>query len=226
MKIYAILLAGGKGLRFGTDIPKQFMLLHGQPVFSWALKAFEETGRIDRYIITAHNQWHEVIEETVTSLSLSHKTILTEGGKERSDSVRNALKAAPFEEDDILLFHDAARPLVSPESIQRCIHEVHHHKAAALYVPAVDTITRIEGGYVSAIPPRDELYYAQTPQGFTYGIISKAHKSGLTATDDVSLVITSGEKVKMVMGHYDNIKITNPEDLQLAEFYLLQQQKK
>ena len=126
-----------------------------------------------------------------------------------------------FNAGDVILFHDAVRPFVSQETISGVIHEAREHGAAGTYIPAVDTIAEIESGIVTSIPPRENLYYAQTPQGFRYRIIRDAHEKALKngvshATDDVSLVIDAGYEVRMVMGSNLNFKITTKDDYLMA----------
>ena len=147
------------------------------------------------------------------------------GGITRQSSSYNAINSGIFSDEDILIFHDAARPFVLPVIINACIEAAVESDASGVYVKATDTIAEIDKGYVRRIPSREGLYYTQTPQAFKYKRIKEAHdmavaKNIINATDDVSLIIDAGYKVKMVKGDYMNIKITSAFDLEIAKFIL------
>ena len=222
--IYVVILAGGIGSRIKSELPKQFLKLNEQPVLIHTLKKFdipEITGKIivmpDEYIPMANS----ILEE----YKMKDILAIVPGGKTRQGSSYNALNSLEFNEDDILICHDAARPFVKQEYIKACITETIKTGASGLYVKAIDTIAEAENEYIKNIPSRDELYYTQTPQVFRYNILKEAHELALSkkitnATDDVSLVLDAGYKVKIVEGDYDNIKITTPFDLKIGEMML------
>ena len=223
-KTYAIILAGGKGLRMGESKPKQLLPLSRKPILMWSISTFNELKAIDHILVVSPKEYIDEIDSMIKQNNISKflKTIV--GGKERQDSVYNALCSWEFDDDDILLFHDAARPFIKKDTISKLIEETQKHGAAGIYVPAIDTITEIEDDFVKSIPPRKKMYNTQTPQSFKFKIIWDAHQKGRgendsTATDDVSLVIQNGGKVKFVEGGYSNMKITNKNDYEIARYY-------
>lgn len=221
---YAVILAGGKGLRVGGDIPKQLLPLAGKPVIRWSVETFHSVDEIDGIIVVGEKSSLVQIRELLPPYDFPKIISFIEGGIERSDSSYNALVSREFASDDIILFHDAARPFITPEIINNLIIEIKATGASGVYIPAVDTVTVAENNFVSYIPERKNVYYAQTPQGFRYGIIKNAHekyKDGnlkISATDDVSLVMASGFDVKLVNGSVSNFKITTDVDYKIAEF--------
>jgi len=221
---YAVILAGGKGLRLGGYIPKQLLPLNGKPVIIWSVQTFNSVDEIDKIIIVGEKNSLMTVREMLPSSDFPKIISFIEGGAERSDSSYNALISREFTPDDIILFHDAARPFINPEIIKSLITEVKSSGAAGVYIPAVDTVTVAEEDFVSLIPERKNVYYAQTPQGFRYNIIQDAHnryrEGGLNVkvTDDVSLVMAAGYKVKLVTGSVQNFKITTEFDYRIAEF--------
>jgi len=156
------------------------------------------------------------------------KLKVVEGGEKRQDTVLNALAASGATEGDIVLVHDAVRPLVSVDTIEHCISAVEKHGAAIVGLPAVDTVKIVDrtadGAVISSTMPRERVVMAQTPQGFHYSLLKKAMDEatadGFVGTDEASVVERSGQRVAVVMGGRENFKITSPGDLELAEFYL------
>lgn len=218
--VYAVILAGGRGSRLNSDIPKQLLMLGNKPVIQWSVDAFIKSPSVDRLLIVCEQGIMDEIKSFFSGSDYSSITAFVQGGKERSDSSFNALKALPYRDDDIILFHDAARPFVSERIIHDIVSEVKNSGAAGTYIPAVDTVTSISGGIVQLVPDRSSLYYAQTPQGFRYDIINNAHEnpSAEAVTDDVTLVMNKGKNVSMVNGELVNFKITTDYDYQIAQF--------
>ncbi len=155
---------------------------------------------------------------------------VVEGGDNRQESVCNALKSLDCEADDIVLVHDAVRPLIEPAVIRRVIEAVEKHNAAIVGLPALDTIKQVErtadGAIITATIPREYIVQAQTPQGFRFGLLRKvfaeAEADGFVGTDEASVAERAGIQVFVVPGSPSNLKITQPGDLELAEFYLAQ----
>jgi len=155
---------------------------------------------------------------------------VVEGGDNRQESVSHALAALPAEDDDVVLVHDAVRPLIDAATIDRTIDAVIEYGAAIVGLPAVDTIKQVErtaeGAIVTSTIPRERVVMAQTPQGFRYGLLRKAFaeamSDGFVGTDEASVVERAGLPVAVVHGSQVNLKITQPGDLELAEFYLRQ----
>jgi len=222
--VYAVILAGGKGLRLNSHTPKQLLMLGNRSVLKCSVDAFVNSPAVDRGIIVCEKGIMDIIRSDFTSEEYPEIAAFVEGGRERSDSSFNALKALPFNDDDIILFHDAARPFVTERIISDVVHKASITGAAGTYIPAVDTVAVIQDSIVKDIPERGNLYYAQTPQGFRYDIIRKAHEKaasgkGSSATDDVSLVMNMGIDVSMVSGEPFNFKITTDYDYSIARIY-------
>jgi 2-C-methyl-D-erythritol 4-phosphate cytidylyltransferase len=219
--VYAVILAGGQGSRLGAETPKQLMPLAGRPVIAWSLDLFSSADCVDGIIVVSHADTRGSVELLLGDRAFRKVIAVVDGGETRQGSVWNALVSRSFEDDDVVLLHDAARPFASDAVAVRCIDEARRHGAAGTYVKAVDTIAATEGGFVSSIPPRDSLYLAQTPQAFRYGFIRRAHERArangmFDATDDAGLALDAGYMVKVVQGDYRNIKITTAFDLETA----------
>jgi 2-C-methyl-D-erythritol 4-phosphate cytidylyltransferase len=220
-RIYAIVLAGGKGLRLGGDIPKQFLPLGGRPVILRTIDLFQSLEGIDGIIVVLPADYISTFNNESEKYKYQKIIKVIAGGETRQGSAYNALNSYEFDDEDILIFHDAARPFVNKETVINLIDAVEETGSAGTYVKAVDTITEIRDDLVNNIPDRNSLYSAQTPQGFKYRIIKRAHddarKAGIIgATDDVSLVLRTGEIVKAVHGDYGNFKITTDSDYRRA----------
>ena len=172
----------------------------------------------------------ERVESQLRKHGILEKVSVIEGGDTRQESVSNALKMLPAEEEDIVLVHDAVRPLIDPAIIERTIESVERHQAAIVAVPAIDTIKQVErtadGAIITTTIPRERIVLAQTPQGFRYHILRRgvdaAEADGFIGTDEASLVERLGIEVAVVQGSPRNLKITQPGDLLLAEYYLHQ----
>ena len=221
----AVILAGGKGLRFGGNIPKQMLQLGSKPVISWSVDTFHKIDLIDKIIIVSEKNLTDIIKKLYPENIYPKITAYAEGGKERSDSSYNALESILFNEDDIILFHDAARPFISEDIIVKLINTASITGAAGTYVRATDTVALVNDMLIKSIPERDTVYSAQTPQCFKYDIIKKAHMINKKApmknvTDDISLVVNMGADVAVIIGSNMNIKITTELDMKFAEFLI------
>ncbi len=223
MKRCAIIVAGGMGQRMGSAVPKQFLKLGTKPIIAWSIETFVTSQLIDRIIITIHPDYKKQLEEVINTYSPDTDIIITHGGKTRQESCFNGLHAYNFASDDIVLIHDAARPFVTVDMINRCIEAAKLHGACGIYVPVKETIAQVNHSQVTHVLPRETLYAAQTPQCFRYSIIIDAHikareRNITNATDDVSLALLAGYTIKAVTGDfYTNIKITTNEDMELAK---------
>jgi 2-C-methyl-D-erythritol 4-phosphate cytidylyltransferase len=218
MKTVAIITAAGYGRRMGK--PKQFIEIGGKPILEWSLSAFEAAEFIDEIILVVNE---EGIDQARKFKASKLKQVVA-GGKERQDSVYAGLKALP-EEVGIVAIHDGARPFVSSEIIENAVAEAKECGAVVVGVPVSDTIKAVDSRRltVNHTLKREELWAAQTPQVFKRDVILRAYEEGkekYRVTDDAMLVEKIGIPVKMVMGSYRNIKITNPEDLKIAQGYL------
>jgi len=207
----AIILAGGKGERFGGEVPKQFVILHGRRVMDYAIKAFEQHPDIHQIVVVVPANW----EAAIAAEYPQHQIVL--GGETRRESSFNGLKACPKDTAKVLL-HDAARPFLDYDTIQRVLDALDAADAVDTTIPATDTIVQVEAGLITSMPVRDYLYQGQTPQGFRYPVICQAHKSVFVeTTDDIRLVKELGVPCVAVEGSRFNFKITSSNDLYMAE---------
>ncbi len=220
MKKYIIIVAGGKGLRMGGDIPKQFLPICGKPVLMRTLEAFHAYDASMHLIlvlpVSQQAYWKQLCEEY--QFDLVHE--IADGGETRFHSVKNGL--ALVEEEGLVGVHDGVRPFVSQEVITRCYEEAASLKAVIPVIGVVETVRHLtEEG--SETVPRDQYKLVQTPQVFDVTLLHRAYQQEYTDlfTDDASVVEALGEKVYLVEGNRENIKLTTPFDLKLAELLCL-----
>ena len=231
MHVFAILPAAGLGTRMAGPQPKQFVALGGIPILIHSLRAFASVDRITQIYVAVRTPELDRVKSQIAEHGFADRVHVVEGGEKRQESVANALLSLPAEPDDIVLVHDAVRPLIDSATIERTIDAVVEHGAAIVGLPAVDTIKQVErtahGAVITATIPREFIVLAQTPQGFRYGLLkdafAEATADGFVGTDEASLVERAGHPVAVVHGSAVNLKITQPGDLELAEFYLHQQ---
>ena len=224
----ALIVAAGSGTRMGIDTPKQFVLIKDKPLLYYSVKMFETYPELDAIVIVTNKDNVGLVEEIVKEYSFSKVKAIVVGGDTRQDSVYNGLtKIKEFaNDDDVVLIHDAARPLVNHRIIYDNIKACLEYGAVDTVIQASDTIVKSsDGSGVDELPLRKELYQAQTPQTFKLGLILNAHEYARThqipdVTDDVKLVISLGKEVHIVEGSKLNFKITTPEDLDLLEALL------
>jgi 2-C-methyl-D-erythritol 4-phosphate cytidylyltransferase len=208
--------------------PKQFLSLDGLPILIHSLRAFAAVQRITAVYVAVRQPEIERVQAQIAEYGFADRVKVVEGGDNRQESVANALAALPAQPDDIVLVHDAVRPLIDAATIDRTIDAVLQHGAAIVGMPAVDTIKQVErtahGALITSTIPREFVVLAQTPQGFRYGLLQKAFAEatadGFVGTDEASLIERAGLPVAVVPGSQVNLKITQPGDLELAEFYL------
>lgn len=231
MKINAIVLAGGRGKRMGSSIPKQYMDLCGRPVLYYSLKAFEDSFIDDVIIVTGEGDEDYVRKEIVIKYGITKVTRIVAGGKERYHSVFNGLMASGG--CDYVYIHDGARPLIDQYILERCQHYVEKYDAAVAACKAKDTIKIENGdGFIKSTPDRSLVWLMQTPQVFKYGLVKNAYEklidqeerllsAGVSITDDTMVVKMFEETdAKLVENPKNNLKITTPEDLEIAAFLL------
>jgi len=232
MQVFVILAAAGLGTRMAGPRPKQFVALDGVPILVHSLRAFAAVPRVTAIYVAVRKAEMERTEAQVAEFGFARRVQMVEGGEKRQESVSHALAALPAEPDDIVLVHDAVRPLIDAATIERTIDAVAETGAAIVGLPAVDTIKQVErtahGALITATIPREFIVQAQTPQGFRYGLLQRAfaeaEADGFVGTDEASVVERAGLSVAVVHGSQVNLKITQPGDLELAEFYLRQMQ--
>jgi 2-C-methyl-D-erythritol 4-phosphate cytidylyltransferase len=240
MRVFVILPAAGIGTRMSqspsgagasTAIPKQFISIAGVPVLVHCLRSFLAVPRVAAVYVAVRQPEIDRVRARLAEFGLATVHVV-EGGDNRQQSVSNALALLIAEtgcaEDDVVLVHDAARPLIDPATIDRTIDAVVQHGAAIVGLPAVDTIKQVErtahGAIVTATIPRERIVQAQTPQGARCGLLRRAFAEAeadeFAGTDEASLLERAGIEVAVVQGSPRNFKITQPGDLELAEFYL------
>jgi len=228
MQVFAILPAAGLGTRMAGPQPKQFLSLDGVPILIHSLRAFAAVHGMTAMYVAVRKTEVARVEDQVAEYGFAAQVRVVVGGDNRQESVSHALAALPADPDDIVLVHDAVRPLIDPATIERTIHAVVEFGAAIVGMPAIDTIKQVErtahGALITATIPREFVVLAQTPQGFRYGLLrrafAEADADGFVGTDEASLVERAGQPVAVVHGSQVNLKITQPGDLELAEFYL------
>lgn len=225
-----IMPAAGRGKRMGGERNKPYLLFAGKPVFAHTLRVFTELRFFSRIIPVIAPGEEQYFQKWILLPFFSHVENIFPvlGGEERQDSVFNALKILHQEGisgDTLICIHDAVRPLVQGRLIQSVLQEALEHQAAIAGVALKDTVKMVDNrGYVESTPPRERLILTQTPQCFHFSILWKAHclarEEGFWGSDDAVLVERTGVPVRVVPGSYDNIKLTTPHDLKIAEVLL------
>jgi len=206
-----IILGAGSGTRFAGKTPKQFCILNNKKVIDYSIIAFEKSKHIDKIIIVVPKDWREKIQKE------NQEHLVISGGNTRKDSSYLALEKCPKNTKNVLI-HDSARPLVSTELIDTCILNLAENDAVIVSLKSTDTIIRVDDGNILNIEDREKLYLNQTPQGFKYDLILNAHRNtNSIETDDFSLINLDKNKCMIINGSHYNIKITNPEDLEIAK---------
>lgn len=221
----AIILAAGRGTRMNVGMNKQYLVLKNKPILAHSIEVFQKCDLIDEIIVVANKDEEASCRANVIEkYGYDKVNKLVTGGDERQNSVYNGLIHVS-NKCDIVLVHDGARPLVTSAIIERCINGVKNYGAVSCGMPIKETIKIIdEKRNVKVTPKRDSIWITQTPQAFKLDILVKAHLNALeekiTCTDDAMLVEQLGINVRMVEGDYENIKITTPDDLIMAESIL------
>jgi 2-C-methyl-D-erythritol 4-phosphate cytidylyltransferase len=232
-RVTAILPAAGLGTRMGADTPKQFLSLDGVPVLLFTLRRLAACPAITNFVVATRAEEVDSVAASVASANLGRPVKVVRGGDTRQDSVANALAEVPTDAD-LILVHDAVRPLVTPSQIERVIAEAAACDAAILGIPAMDTVKEVKRAslptdvaLITATIPRERVVLAQTPQVFRASLLREAfargREDGVTASDEAGLVERIGRDVHVVVGSERNLKITRPGDMELAEFYLRQE---
>jgi 2-C-methyl-D-erythritol 4-phosphate cytidylyltransferase len=219
MEALAILVAAGRGERMGRERPKAFLELDGQPLLLRAARAFEAAPSVTAIVAVVPEAELETAQALLAPLR--KLVAVVPGGARRQDSVLEGMKAAPDGFSGVVLVHDAARPFVDVALVERVTREAAEHGAALPVVPIVDTVKRVREGAVTGTLDRSELFAAQTPQGFRFGLLAEAYEAAfrdrVTVTDEAVAVERCGTVVRTVPGSPRNRKLTTPEDLAWAE---------
>ena len=215
-----VIVAAGTGSRMNMGINKQFIKLEGKEIIAYTIEKFYNNSNIEDIVVVVKEDESEFFKKEILDKYNFKNVKIAYGGKERQDSVYNGLKLLD-EKCDVVLIHDGARPFVSDKIIDKSIEEAKEHKAIVVGVPVKDTIKVIDNDKnIVDTPNRSVLWAVQTPQTFDYNILIDAYKDAFKnkfyGTDDAMLVERIGDKVKMVEGSYNNIKITTQEDLNIG----------
>ena len=208
----------------GAAVEKQFLYLNGIPIIAHTLKVFDDSPEIDGVVLVVAARHHEVMKQEVLDSHPCKKLLqIVDGGLERQDSVARGLEAVP-PECEIVVVHDGVRPLVGIDLLGSVVKAAHHHGAAIAAIPARDTVKRVERGLVTGTLEREKIWLAQTPQAFHTSLLRQAYDKAIsdktTVTDDAALVERMGAEVHLVLGSNENIKVTTPTDLVVAEAIL------
>ncbi|MGH9698080.1 MAG: 2-C-methyl-D-erythritol 4-phosphate cytidylyltransferase [Candidatus Acidiferrales bacterium] len=234
-RVAAILPAAGLGTRMGAEKPKQFLELDGMPLMIFTLRRLAACRAITDFFISTRAEDVVLLEDLVAKAGLGRPARVVHGGDTRQQSVSNAL-AQVDPATEVVLVHDAVRPFVTPEQIDRVIAEARTRGAAILGIPAIDTVKEVKRAslpedvaLITSTIPRERVVLAQTPQAFSYSLLRdafrKAREDDATASDEAALVERFGHDVFVVLGSERNFKITRPADMDLARFYLDQERR-
>ena len=215
---YAIIVAGGKGLRMGTDIPKQFLPVAGLPVLMRTMQRFREYSEELHIILVLPKAQQDYWSELCRKYDFNVLHSIADGGETRFHSVRNGLDLVPCDAAGVVGVHDGVRPFPSVSVIAKCYEAARNSEAAIPVVPVVETVRETDGE-ASHTVPRDRYRLVQTPQTFTVELLKRAYEQEYTDmfTDDASVVEALGHRIALVEGNRENIKITTPFDIIVAE---------
>ncbi|WP_199119313.1 2-C-methyl-D-erythritol 4-phosphate cytidylyltransferase [Pedobacter sp. ASV28] len=219
MKFYAIIVAGGSGKRMQASVSKQFLLLNGVPLMMHTLKAFHQSEIQPEIILVLNKESISYWNELCVKYSFTIPHFVVEGGRERFHSVRNGLLA--IKEDGIIAIHDAVRPLIATHLINKCFKEASEKGNAVPCIKPSDTVRKFND-HTSKIINRDKLVLIQTPQTFSAEQLREAYRQNYSKkfTDDASVVEAAGFSINLIEGNRYNLKVTYPEDLELASYLL------
>ncbi len=217
----AIIVAGGKGLRYGGKVRKQYLLLHHHPILWWSISAFAQSASILTIIVVVPSGDLSKVGSQVKNWAFRKPVSIVAGGETRTDSVSNGLDVAPIDGRYVAV-HDAVRPLVTPHVIETVIKAARQTNAALAAYPSKDTVKLADSkGFVKDSPHRETVWLAQTPQIFDRRLLERAYRQKSRAsTDDAQLVERLGIKVKLVKSIPENIKVTVPMDFEMAKIVL------
>lgn len=222
--VYAAVLAGGSGLRMGGNMPKQFLSVGDKPIIIRSIEAFLESGSVDKVFVAVSSDFLDYTKELIAEYIGENDISVVAGGKNRNETLLNVLRSIDeINDDDVILTHDAVRPFIDKRIIDENISAAREYGACNTVVPAVDTILRSsDGKFIESVPVRSEIFHAQTPQSFSvkkllslYENLSEDEME--TFTDSCSVFLAAGERVFLVTGDRNNIKLTYPEDMERAE---------
>lgn len=222
----AIILSGGIGTRMGANIPKQYIMVGEKPVIVYSIEKFVDSGSIDAYIIALDNQWRGFVEDYINKMSINGPVMYSQPGETREHTIYNALKCAKangYDDDDIVIIHDAVRPLVTKQIIDDCLQGCDNFDAAISTIDVKDTIyMSVADNCITDVPKRSMLHAGQTPEAFNLGRYLKIHDECTyeqisAVTGGAEFAYRHGLKVYLSKGAEINFKLTTPEDLRRFE---------
>lgn len=220
MKTYAIIPSGGSGKRAESDLPKQYLKFNDKELLAYTLEVFQTCSEIDEIIIAARPDYFDLIKSIKNKFKLSKISKIIEGGNERQDSVANGLKFIAADDDDIIVVHDAARPLLNKRILSDAIKCAVEHGSGVAAIKARDTLIKINDENKEYID-RKNIYYVQTPQAFKYKILMNAiriaQNDNFYGTDESMLLYNAAYDFELVEGDLENFKVTTESDLELFE---------
>ncbi|HHU18584.1 MAG TPA: 2-C-methyl-D-erythritol 4-phosphate cytidylyltransferase [Clostridiales bacterium] len=224
----ALILAGGSGHRMNHEIPKQFLNVNDKPVIIYTLEAFQRHPDIDEIGVVCIDGWHDILKAYARQYKIDKLTWVISGGENGQASIRNGVFEAEkrYKPDDIILIHDAIRPLVSEEIISDCIVKCKRYGSAIVVTPCnTAVLRRTSEEFSSEVVPRDTLVMTQTPQAFPIGRLANAHRRALelgitNSVASCTLMIELGEQVYFSVGSETNIKLTTPDDIKIFKALL------
>ena len=224
----ALIIAGGTGARMRQEIPKQFLNVNDKPVVAYTLEAFQSHPDIDKIGVVCVDGWHDILKAYARQAKINKLDWVISGGENGQSSIRNGVFEAErrYAGDDIILVHDAIRPMVSHEIISDCIVQCKKHGSAVVVTPCNTVVLRRTTGESSGeVVPRDQLAVTQTPQAFPVGKLADAHRRALergitNAIASCSMMVELGETVHFSIGAETNIKLTTPDDLKIFKALL------
>jgi 2-C-methyl-D-erythritol 4-phosphate cytidylyltransferase len=221
---YVIIVAGGKGLRMGSDIPKQFLLIGGKPVLMRTIERFRQYSSELIIILVLPPAQQDYWKKLCKEYHFKVEYLLADGGETRFHSVQNGLSLIPDDAEGVVGIHDGVRPFPAIEVIRNCYKTACEKKAVIPVIPVVETLRHMNGNIISETVPRDEYRLVQTPQCFDIQLLKAANRQPYNDgfTDDASVVEAFGFDITLVDGNRENIKITTPYDLVLSEVLLQQ----
>ncbi len=228
MNVVALIIAGGAGLRMGQDIPKQFINVYDKPVIVYTLEAFQNHANIDAIAVVCIDGWEQVLSAYAKQFNINKLKYIVHGGQNGQESIRNGLFELEkhFQQETIVLIHDAIRPNVSAEIISDCIVKTEQYGCAIATIPCAEAMLETVDGIVSCGSyPRSKLKRTQTPQGFILGNICQLHREALNVgvTNSIAsctLMIEMGKQVYFSMGSEKNLKLTTIEDIDIFKALL------
>lgn len=222
--VYAAILAGGSGMRMGGSMPKQFLSVGDIPIIIRSIQVFIDSGSVDRIFVAVSEDYYDYTTELIEKYIGKKNITVVVGGKNRNGTLLNVLREIEnISDNDVILTHDAVRPFIDKRIIDENIKAAIEYGACNTVVPAVDTILRSsDGKFIESVPVRSEIFHAQTPQSFNavklLSLYEKLNDDEMEKfTDSCSVFLAAGEKVFLVTGDRNNIKLTYPEDMERAE---------